>query len=163
MTDIFEKAREQQRQLYEKLHAQPATEITGVVCPSGVGGSLDGGEELQTLLFTFEPWRDAEGRIHEGKLTVRNQVTGADLDKFRERVSAYQVIRLLVRIGEDDAFDCPQAVLVDLIDAKVVDGDLQQIADGLKKPLSISTKRFGKLTLDRSIGWYEGTTPDWMA
>lgn len=157
MTDIFERAREQQRKLYEKLNQQPASEVTGVVTASGVGGSISKGEELWTLRFTLFAWRTNDGTLQNMKLEVRNQVTRTELDEFQEKVSAYGVVRVLVRIGEDDAFDFPQAVLLDLIEPKAEDKELQSLADDLQKPVLITTKKFKKLTLDRNLGWYEGS------
>ena len=157
MTDTFDRGREIERRLYGKLNTQPTTEVTGIVGASGVRGRQGGGEELWTLIFSFASWRDAEGNLHKEKLTVRNEVTKEEFDHFKGMVSAYQVIRLLVRIGQDDAFDCPQAILVELLNLNVADEELQGIAENLRTPVSIATKRFGKLALDRTIGWYEGT------
>lgn len=142
--------------LYDKLNRQPATEVIGVVEPSGVGGSRSRGEELWTLLFTFDSWRDHEGTLHQSRLTVRKEVSEKELDEFRASVSAFQVVRLLVRIGEDAAFDFPQAVLIDLIASSASDPELERIANALQQPVMLKTKVLGKLSLDRSVGWYEG-------
>jgi hypothetical protein len=42
------------------------------------------------------------------------------------------------------------------------DAELDAVAEELKKPVVVSTRQFGELTLDRRINWFDGTT-NWNA
>jgi hypothetical protein len=152
--------RAKEEAFYDKLNRQPATEVLGLVDPSGVLGVCgfrSRGKKPWTLLVTLASWRDHEGTLHRSRLNVRSEMSKKELDKLRAAISAFQIIRLLVRIGEDAAFDSPQAALIDIIDSSASDPELEEIAHALQQPVTLETKVLGKLTLDRSVGWYEGT------
>ncbi|HEY1121731.1 MAG TPA: DUF2262 domain-containing protein [Haloferula sp.] len=141
--------------LYHKLNQSPIAEVTGIVDASGAYGSKSRGDELWTVLFTFVSWRDHEGTLHRSELTVRREVEEEKLRALQDCFPPYRIVRLQARIGEDEAFTMPQAVLLEVLEAKAADPELEAIAAGLQEPVALRSKKLGKLHLDRSVGWYE--------
>ena len=64
MDDIFADANRREDQLYDELAACPVSELTGVVSSSGVGAAKSGGQELWSLLLSFDAW------LHSPKATA---------------------------------------------------------------------------------------------
>lgn len=75
----------------------------------------------------------------------------ADADWF-SAFPELSIHRIKLLLSKDET----RAVFASLSNEKVNDEELLAIAKELQKPVVISTPRFGELTLDRSIGWFEG-------
>jgi hypothetical protein len=124
--------------------------ITGIVHASGPGGAkLD---EEWMLQFSLEAWRDDEGSIHRTELKIRRRVSDAELRRLMDRLDAYQVVSLRVRLSEDRTV----AELVELIGTNESDLELNELSRELQRPVVLEDDTFGPLTLDKSVDWYSG-------
>jgi len=141
---------------YAELEQYPEQEIIGVVCPSGVRGSRGGGESMWDLSLTLEAWRDSTGALHQEELYIWGKLTEADLLELRDQLPPYQVTKLLLRVGENTHLNRLEAVFLRILEMNATDPELAEIAAELQRPVTLSTNRFGILTLDRRIKWFEG-------
>lgn len=152
--------RARQLALYELMNAQPDTVVTGLVAPGGVSMGKGRGEKLWTLIFRLTAWRVAdgngEGTMQAGSLTVRTEVDDPQGDRLKPMLPPCSVVRLRVRIAQAEDFDCPQAVLREVMETGASDPELESEARHLLEPVLLRTRRFGKLELDRGAGRYEG-------
>ena len=174
----------------EKLRAQLAEAeiavITGVVDPSGPGGSRmsrrsDGSvaevtfpalgsaraphedPALWELRVSLAYWRPAGGEVRESKLTLRKPVSRAALDAAFERVRPYDLLQARVRLVEHWVIDddlprtgSPQGLLVEVSPDRPHDPELERLARLLREPVIMHDDRFGKFVLNRRIDWFEG-------
>ncbi|HEX5725114.1 MAG TPA: DUF2262 domain-containing protein [Longimicrobiaceae bacterium] len=127
--------------------------VTGVVGPQGAsGGRMEPAVEW-TLWFVFESWRGADGIVRPARLTVRRSCTEEELRALMARIRAYAVISVRVRFTGADS-----AELLELVDAAVPASDpLTRRAQELAAPATRDDGRFGRLTLNRALGWWEAT------
>jgi len=154
MDDIFADANRREDQLYDELAACPIIELTGAVSSSGVGAGQSGGQELWSLLLTFDAWRVGHEPIRREPLTLRRKVTDEELDRFQELIDAETVIRIRARVAKDNIFGSPQGQLEEFIELDSTDTDLQAYLTELQKPVTRQDDRFGELVYDRRVSWY---------
>lgn len=131
-------------------HAHEVVLITGVVHAAGPSGAKLEGEWV--LQVSFVAWRDPTGAIRRAELEVRREVSEADLDSLMDRIQAYQVISLRVRLGKDDS----SADLVELVTTNASDAELNELARELQQPVVLQDEVFGPLVLDKRVDWYCG-------
>ncbi|HST61981.1 MAG TPA: DUF2262 domain-containing protein [Longimicrobium sp.] len=132
--------------------------ITGVVDPRGAAGVQVRPDEPDgewVLVFSFHSWRGADGVVHPTRLDVRRTCTHAEMREGMDRVNAARVISARVR------FTGPaEAELLELADASMVaDDPLTRHALERAAIVTREDERFGTLTLNRSVGWWEGRVP----
>jgi hypothetical protein len=124
-------------------------EIEGVVSPSSQGG-WPHSDDYEVHCFCFAAWRYPGQPVVNKKLTILRAVA-PDADWFSEYPKlSFHRIRVMVSTDESRAIFAEKATQ---------DADtegLTDIAEELAKPVVITTARFGDLTLDRSINWFEG-------
>jgi hypothetical protein len=124
--------------------------IAGIVHASGPGGAqLD---EEWMLQFSLEAWRDAGGSVRRSELKVRRRVSDAELRRLMDRLDAYQVVSLRVRLSEGDAV----ADLVELLGTNESDAELKELSREFQQPIVLQDDTFGQLVLDKRVDWYSG-------
>jgi len=127
------------------------TDVVGVVSFDGQGG-WPASDDYEVHCFSFAAWRRDGQPLVDQKLTILRPVA-SDGDWFSEYPEgSIHKIRVLLSV------DSSRAVFADVIEKNVADGDLIAIATELQKPVTVQTDRFGSLTLNRRINWFEGTT-----
>jgi hypothetical protein len=72
-----------------------------------------------------------------------------------EKLGDYDVVRMRVRLAEENAWGSPQALMVRYLGA-IKDQEMLAAVGRLKKPVTIKDRRFGVLKLDRSTGAFGG-------
>jgi len=154
MDDIFADANRREDQLHDELAACPVCELAGVVSPSGVGAGKSQGQELWSLLLTFDAWRVGSEPIRTDSLTLRRRVTDEELHTFQDAIDAETVIRIRARVAVDNIFGSPQGQLEEFIQLDSTDPELQTHLAELQKPISHKDDRFGTFTFDRRVSWY---------
>ncbi len=128
--------------------------VIGVVDPSGSGGVRLGSTEHWTLKFSLETWRTEGGPLSSTPLVVHRTLTDAELRDYMKRIEAYAVLSTRVLFTDSGG-----AELVELLDnAPVVDPELSKRAAHLSTPTTLTDDRFGTLTLDRRVSWFEAST-----
>ncbi|MBX9685948.1 MAG: DUF2262 domain-containing protein [Candidatus Obscuribacterales bacterium] len=136
-------------------------EVKGVVHPPGAGGGKVGKEEFWTLRFTLQPWRNHEGRIQESKLSLsRPGLTREELKEQMAMISSYEVLKL--KISQPEAKEA--FFMARILDEPVKfeeDGELNELSLKLQEPLTLTDARFGTLSFDRSLNWFE-CAADWQ-
>ncbi len=157
MEDVIADANRREDQLYKTLAAAPVNELTGVVSANGVGAGKSGGQELWSLLLTFDAWRVGSEPIRTESLTLRRRVTDAELKTFQESIDSETVIKIRGRVAMDNAFGSPQGQLEEFIGVDSADVELHSKLAELQKPVTYADERFGTLTLDRRVSSYSGT------
>jgi len=123
-------------------------EIVGVVSFSSQGG-WPKCDEYEVHCFEFAAWRRVGNPLVNQTLTILRPVrdVGKAFNDFEEGT----IHRIRVLLSGDQT----RAIFVKRLDSSV-DGELQAIADHLRQPVVVETDRFGRLTLNRQINWFEG-------
>lgn len=101
--------------------------------------------------IVFSAWRKLGGPLVRSELTILRPTPPGqddDWDAFPE-FSLHQVQVLLTK--EED-----RGVLAGVSNVQARDAELAELAVELKKPVVITTNRFGELTLDRYLRRFEG-------
>lgn len=131
-------------------YEQQTVVIQGVVSPDSQSGMPRKNAGYEVHYFTLSAWRRPGEPVVERDLTVLRAVpVGADYwDDFKE----YTIHSMSVLLSKDGT----RAVFEKALPLESPDKELLAIAEKLRKPVVVSTKRFGDLVLDRSIGLFEG-------
>jgi hypothetical protein len=130
--------------------------IDGVVHPRGAAGVKLGGDDVWSLGFAFETWRDDTGAVHREELAMHRDGSHAELGACMERIRGLEVLRARVRFGGERG-----AELVELVEHAFDEGDaLVQRAAELREPKTREHARFGTLTFVHRLGWWDAT-PTW--
>ena len=130
-------------------YGEGVVEIEGVVSPSSQGG-WPRSNDYDVHCFSFSAWRYPEQPITNNALTILRAVD-PEKDWFSE-YSKLSIHRIRVLISTDES----RAILAGKATQEAATEGLTDIARELARPVIISTERFGELTLDRSIDWFEG-------
>lgn len=129
------------------------TEIVGVVSFGGQGG-WSKCKDYEVHCFEFAAWRRDTEPLHQTTLTILRPVS-ADGESFGD-YPAGSMHRIRVLLATDQT----RAVFAAHVASDVVDHELEAIGAELAKPVTIETERYGVLTLDRRINWFDGEV-DW--
>ena len=124
-------------------------EIEGVVSPSSQCG-WPHSDEYDVHCFRFSAWRYPGQPVANKELTILRPVA-PDADWFSE-YPILSIHRIRVMVSTDES----RAIFAGKATQKADPEGLTDIAQELAKPVVITTERFGDLTLDRSIDWFEG-------
>jgi hypothetical protein len=151
---LFPEAKERYEKLLSELSKCGIEEVTGVVSKQGGGASSTRGEADWTVTFVFDVWRGGDGAIREKKLTLRKDVSDAELEELRKLLPAYCIVRVQARVAERNSFDSPQALLVAVLGREKNDPELEAHAKKLQEPVTFQHPRFGRFTLDRGLNWF---------
>jgi len=131
--------------------------IQGVVSPVGAGG-WPRSNDYQVHCFSFAAWREIDGtakeEMIEQKLTILRPVPLGKIpfDDFPE----YTLHRIKALLSKDRT----RAIFAGAEKLDSPDAELLAFTEELQKPVIVSTERFGELTLNRRIDWFEGNA-DW--
>jgi hypothetical protein len=158
--DEIDRQNQREEKLYEQLLASPVVELAGVVSPSGVGAGKSRGQQLWSLLLSFDAWRINGGPIRTESLTIRRRVTDDELREFQSAIDAETVVRIRARVAEDNVFGFVQAYIEEHI-GLADDRELQARLDELKKPKTVEDDQFGTFTFDRRVSWYSAQV-EWV-
>lgn len=130
-------------------YGKTVVEIEGVVSPSSQGG-WPHSDDYDVHCFSLSAWRYPGKPIVNTELTVLRPVdSGGDWFSEYPKLSLHR-IRVLLSV------DKTRAVFAGKFNETPDRTLLEEIAEELSKPVVINTQRFGDLTLDRSIDWFEG-------
>jgi hypothetical protein len=126
-----------------EYHSQ-CEDILGIVSERGQG-------VVNTVhLFFFSAWRRIGQPLVNNELTILRPVA-AD-DDWSAPYPPLSIHRIGVLLSKDQT----RAIFANAVAANVDDAELMAVAEELQKPVLISTKLFGDLWLDASLGWFEG-------
>jgi len=156
MDDIFADETQREQQLYDQLAACPVFEMTGIVSASGVGESKSPGQQLWSLLITFDAWRVGSGPVRTESITIRRKVSTHELRTLKNAIGAKTVIKIRARVPEENIFRRPQALLEEFIRIDSTDSELHDYLTELQKPEKPVTREddfFGTFIFDGSE-WY---------
>ncbi|WP_286765445.1 DUF2262 domain-containing protein [Rhodopirellula sp. UBA1907] len=127
--------------------------VEGVVSQSSQSG-WPGTEGYTVHLFSLAAWRVMGEPLRRDTLLLLRPVP-ATADYFRD-FAAGTLRQFEVLLSVDQT----RAVVSKLVQQNIENRELASIAKELEQPVIIKTERFGDLTLNRSIGWFEGLA-DW--
>lgn len=130
-------------------YREGVVEIEGVVSPSSQGG-WPHSDDYDVHCFSFSAWRYPGQPVVNKELTILRPVA-PDADWFSE-YPKLSIHRIRVMVSTDES----RAIFAGKATQKADTEGLTDIAEELAKPVVIKTERFGDLTLDRSIDWFEG-------
>jgi hypothetical protein len=130
-------------------YSSTLAEVIGVVSLSSQGG-WPKCDDYDVHCFELAAWRHAGQPIVNHALTILRAVgnVGESFSDFEMGA----VHRIQVLLSED----LTRAIFSKSIDSPA-DPELEAIAVQLKQPVIVHTERFGPLTLDRRINWFEGS------
>lgn len=126
------------------------SDIVGVVSPESQAG-WPATDDYKIHNFDFASWRYADGDKLQSALTVLRPVP-VDSDYFGDFEEG-DILRVRVLLSVDQS----RAIVAEVTDEHFDAPELEAVANELAKPVVIETERFGKLSLDRSINWFQGT------
>lgn len=144
-------------ELFEQLLTSPMVELTGVVSASGVGAGKFRGQQLWSLLFSFDLWRINGGPVRTESIAVRRRVTDAELRRFQSRIGAETIVRIRARFAEDNVFGSIQAHIDEFVGLAKDDVELQARLKELQKPKILNDSQFGAFTFDRRVRLYSAS------
>lgn len=151
---------DRQRQLLAELPIAPIVEILGVVWPRAASGVHIPPETHWTLQTGFDAWRVVDGPLHTTALSIRREVSDAELTEWRRLFDAYSVVRIRARLAES-AHGGHQAILEAVVGVDTSDAELNAHAEQLQRPVTMEDPMFGTLTLDRAFESYH-THTEWQ-
>ncbi|MDG3007298.1 DUF2262 domain-containing protein [Paludisphaera mucosa] len=153
--DPFAAAAERRRVADAQLSERPVEDVLGLVDARGAVGwsSKDG---RWTLSFDFDRWKIPPGPMKTRGLSIRFRTSQEEFDTLQRRIEPDSVVRIRARVVEESAFGTAEAELVELLGPDRSDPELNQAAADLQTPVLLEDRRFGTLTLDRSLNWYTG-------
>lgn len=140
--------------LMDAMKTATPAEVVGVVWPNGPGGTMPGDTGQWSLTFEFSAWRVGAGAVQTTRLRLQRPVKNSDLKKLMKSIKPYSVMRLVARIGGAPEDEGPQG-LIDQIIGEDGDAELHAISQEMQKPVTHEDSRFGTLTLDRRVDWWE--------
>lgn len=139
-----------------QLKAAPVVELVGLVDASGPSAFQMRGQ--WTFGVNLAGWKSpANGVLRTSPLRLVGEVSKEVLDARFKSLPALAVIRVRARIGTQP----PAAghALVEELLGPARDGELEAEAARLRLPVTHQDDRFGTLTLDRRVNWFEGMAP----
>jgi len=136
-----------QKDWYSELASNDLVQINGLVSLSYPHGCSVTELDEWSVIFTFDAWTDASGVFHNEKLVVRKVVKQEESDRIKELVLPRDIITISCHIG---------LVGSSIISTEVSDDLLLNYRNELDTPVILKNDTFGKLTLDRSVNWFEG-------
>jgi len=117
-----------------------------------------GGDQQWTVWIELCPWRTAGGELVRVPLTIRRQVTEAELESFTRAIGPYAVLGMRARILMTHSSGGPQALLDEVVGADS-NPDLHREAASLLVPIICEDALLGPFTLDRRVNWFVGRAP----
>jgi hypothetical protein len=131
--------------------------VEGVVSPRGQSGWPGRNPGYDVHCFSFANWRLPGEALVGRELTLLRPVPPFRNGEPREenifeRFPAYTIQRFSVLLTKDHM----RAVVETVFAAETADGTLRQLAERLREPVVVSTDRFGQVTMNPLIGWFEG-------
>lgn len=129
-------------------YSPDVVEIMGVVSHSSQGG-WPRCDDYEVHCFELAAWRRVGSPLAKAPLTILRPVSsvgGAFKDYQKGSIHGFQV-----KLSSDES----RAVFVKPM-KPVSDSELEALAVELAKPIVVHTERFGPLTLDRRVNWFEG-------
>lgn len=134
-------------------YSSKLVEVEGVVSQSSQSG-WPGSEGYSVHLFSLAAWLVVGEPLRRNTLLLLRPVP-VEADYFGD-FAAGTLHRFEVVLSVDQT----RAVVSKLTKRDIVNPELATVAKELEQPVVIKTERFGDLTLNRSIGWFEGLA-DW--
>jgi hypothetical protein len=156
--DSFAEARALESRLLAQLRASPIVDVAGVVAPSGVAGVRSHGDEFWTVVFGFLAWRVEKEELQTQQLAIRRHVVEEEIDRFRELLVPYSVMRIRARVVADSVFGSAQALLEFVVGPDSSDAVLNDQAVRLQEPVEFDDPVFGTFTLNRRYDWFTADT-----
>jgi len=130
-------------------YKEEVIEIEGVVSPSSQGG-WPHSKDYDVHCFSFSAWRRPRQPVISNELTILRPVD-PDSDWLSE-FPKLSIHRIKVLLSTDET----RAIFAGNGTREAERDQLVEVAEELAKRVVINTERFGELTLDRSIDWFEG-------
>ncbi len=155
---ILEDLQQTRRELMGQLRKSDIADIFGVVDASGAGGFRLQGEELWTLLFSFDVWRFIGKDLRYDKLTLRMLVTEEKLETMKETINPFDVLHVRAGVVKSSVSTGTQGLFVELVGSISSDQELNLRAEDIRKPVALSDSFFGLFGLDRRLNWYQSET-----
>jgi hypothetical protein len=122
--------------------------VAGVVSATGARAVRAG--ERWALRFTFDTWRVEGGPLSTAPLALSGEVATAELGATMQRLRAFSVVGARVRLDTGE--------LTVLAPEAVADAELASRAAELSRPATRRDPRFGTLTFNPRVGWFDGTS-----
>ncbi|HEX8479116.1 MAG TPA: DUF2262 domain-containing protein [Telluria sp.] len=155
---FFDDAIQKRKQLQALYVTLPTVTLTGVVGPGGASGGRIPPEAQWSLNADLMAWRVGNGSIRETPLIVSKSVSDDELHVLQRAIQPDSIISFEAKLCESSPFGDARAELVQLLDAQAgaIDPVLERILANSIAPVEISDPVFGRLILNRRVGWFEG-------
>lgn len=154
--DLFGDINDDEEKLLKALRSRPITEVIGLVDSDGASSSCFGSSKKSTFSFTLCAWRDASGVVRKNALRVIRKASDREVDNVFEAVESDEVLRLSMRVAADDSAFSGSAMLVEVLGPDNSDQELNELRDVANEAVTYMSKKFGAMTLDRSLGQFSG-------
>ncbi|SMP60253.1 hypothetical protein SAMN06265222_106339 [Neorhodopirellula lusitana] len=128
-------------------------QVEGVVSQSGQGG-WRGNENYTVHSLSFDAWRVVGEPLRRNPLLLLRPVP-IDAEYFGDfPAGTLHKFEVLLSVEQT------RAVVSEVVQENIEDNELGEIARELQQPVIVRTERFGDLTLNRQLDWFEGHV-DW--
>jgi len=126
--------------------------IQGVLSGESQGGWGGENDDYEVHCFDFVAWKRQDGEVVDRKLTILRAVP-PEFD-YWDDFPEYSIQKISVLLSSNES----RAVFEKALPLEERDDELHAISENLQNPISIETKRFGTLKLDRRTGQFWGET-----
>ncbi|MEM7247847.1 MAG: DUF2262 domain-containing protein [Acidobacteriota bacterium] len=152
--ELFADLNHREARFMEQLGASAESLVTGHVDEPGTITSRFGSRTEGSAQFELTVWRIDSGPLRTDSLTVRRMVTDDEADSLREAISPGSLLKVRARVAEENIYESPQALLEEVVETDVDDGELRATVAALKPPEVHEDDQFGTLTFDRRLRQY---------
>lgn len=160
MADIFTDAAIKKEKLEQEFATLPDTIIYGVVGANGPSAGNSPPHQEWSLIFSLIAWKEAGGKINPSRLIVSKQLANGELQAIQDSVKKESLVQLKVKLSRVSPFGDARAQLISILNPPD-DTELKAVLEQYKSPVEITHPKFGLLTFNRSLNWFEGSI-NWM-
>lgn len=153
--DLIAKAEEKRRRLQEMFEELSVIKIHGVVGANGPGAGRTPPETMWTMNLKLIAWRKDGGPVHKESIMVTKRVDDEGLQELQGKITSTSMITFTGKICPESPFGDTRALLVEYV-GNCTDQALSEVLSEYKKPVEMHDELLGKLTLNRSVDWFEG-------
>ena len=133
------------------------TDILAVTGPTGFGSERDGDEGLWRCAIGLTAWMDEyKQELHQEEVQLVALADDRLREYLHERTPRDNIISVTVRPSADG-----KRFLMTDLPKPGFDPELKALLEEQKKPDTREAKGLGTFTLNRALGWFEGTV-DWL-
>jgi len=135
--------------------SKPLRNLVGIVGAGGLSGGTTKGDPAPRLGFELSHWREDGGPTRSREIRCEMFSSDAEIKEQMDRFEPYQVLGVKAHVAKRPSGDL-YALVKAITGVVEEDEELDALAAKQQEPVVVRHRRFGSLTLDRSIDTFCG-------